>query len=445
MAVFQFEPGFQRGILRLMQVDSAFCMRAIQHVNVSFFTVESLGWVFRVFQQYWKDYQQPCGDIALRGALRYVPETKAVLYYTEVEQIIALGRVADAEYVRAQLSDFCRRNLFAIAHQESARLFNDQKTVEAYDTMAKAQDEIRKIDFTDNSRQWFFEELVARQRQRFINRHEQHAFATGIGELDSMASGGVQAGEVWAVLAYAKRCKTTWLCNQGFRAVRMHGATVLHVVLEGQKGAIPAKYDTLFSDELYSLVKIGEIDSQRYAAMQAEYLEHRKRLVVRVWNDWDVTIEKIVGEIDELRVSHDFSPELLILDYVDLLRSRYRVDSETQHQVEASRDLKRLVNDRELACWTAWQAQRPKPNANTQQHVLTSASVADAYAKVRIVDSYGSLNATDEEMQKSEMRVYWEAAREGLIGKCWTISNDLSRSRMVTEVIAAETEPTTMV
>lgn len=436
MAAFQFEPGFQRAILRLMMVDELFCLRATQHVRASFFTVEPLGWIFSIFEAYWKEYQRTCTDIPLRGALRYARPEKTGAYYGEIEAVIAVGAVAEAEYVKAELSNFCRRNLFSQAHQESARLFNAGKATEAYDVMAQTQDEIRKIDFGAVERQWFFEELDDRQRARYRRSMEGYAFRTGINDLDYATEGGVQVGEVWAVLAYAKRCKTTWLANQGFNAVRMHNAKVLHIQLEGRSNEMGDKYDALFGDALFNAVKRGDVDARTYAAMQSEYLQYRKHLVIRTMNDWDVNILNVKSEMDELR-SHGFDTEMLILDYVDLLRSRYPADSETKHQVEASRDLKRLAITEEVACWTAWQAQRPPANAHTREHVLTSASVADAYAKVRIVDSYGSLNATDDEMANNKMRVFWEGHRNAPVNRTWLIENDLSKQKMVTSIVSS--------
>ena len=60
--------------------------------------------------------------------------------------------------------------------------------------------------------------------------------------------------------------------------------------------------------------------------------------------------------------------------------------------------------------------------------------MADAYAKVRIVDAYGSLNATDEEMKQGRMRVFMEGHRDAPINQLYTIHNDLSRMTMITRV-----------
>ncbi len=441
MAAFQFEPGFQRTILRLMMIDDVFCMKCLQHCRASFFTIEPLGWMFNIFEAYWKTYNLTCSDVPLRGALGYISKEKTPTYYAEIEAVIACGGVPEAEYVKHELGNFCRRNLFAQAHQESARLFNSDKPDEAYDVVARTQDDIRKVDFGDIDRQWFFEELQDRQRDRYKRSIERSAYATGLTELDKATDGGVQRGEVWSVLAYAKRCKTTWLCNQGFNAIRMHAEPVLHVILEGQGHQISAKYDSLFGNQLYRKVKRGEIDPQVFGSMHEEYLQNSNLLVIRTLNDWDVNIMQVKAELDELK-GHGFNPGMLILDYIDLLRSRYKADSETKHQVEASRDFKRLCLTENVAGWTAWQAQRPKDNAHTREHVLTSGSVADAYAKVRIVDAFGSLNATDDELKKNEMRIFWEAHRDAPINKTWAITNDLDHQRMVTSILAtSDDEP----
>lgn len=439
MAAFSFDLGFQRALLRLMQKDELFCLRCVQHVRASFFTIEPLGWLFGLSVNYWKVYHLPPSDVVLRTEVRRVSADRVQFYMQEVEAVIAQGEVGEHEFVKAQLADFCRRNAFAIAHEESARLFNASQPDKAYDVMAAAQEQMQQIDFGSVDRQWFFEEFDERQRARIARQQRDRRFFTGIAELDRV-TGGVQPGDVWAMLAYAKIGKTTWLVNQGYNAVRVTKERVLHICLEGKKHEVPDRYDTLFSNCLYSRVKVGDIDLPTFRALEEEYSYNRGLLVTRFIDDWSTTALDIERELKELR-AHNFVPGMLILDYVDLLRARSRVESELQHQVEASRDLKRIATRHDLAVWTAWQAQRPRENAGLTPHILTSSNVADAYAKVRIVDAYGSINITDAERARGEMRVHIEASRGADIHKTWIVTNDLSRSRMVLDVVAAAPGP----
>ncbi len=416
-----------------MMVDQAFSGRALQWLDAGYFTTTPLGWMFKLFHEYWQRYESQCTDIPLREAVARLSEDKLLRYRHEIELVIALNYVPEREYVKDKLGDFCKRAIFAGAHDASAKLFNKGEPEEAYDTMARAQERIQAVTFEVVDRSWLFDELSERNRKRMRDAMDPltGVFTTGIQELDDLTDGGVHKGEVFAVLAYAKRCKTTWLINQGFHATRVHMRPTVHFILEGKGNQITARYDACFSQELYTRVKRGDIDAQLYRQMAQEYQGMRRMCVVRTLNDWDVTILDIQAELSYLR-TQGFIPEMSILDYVDLGRSRDRVDGETAHQVNFSRDYKRLINNTDMAGWTAWQAQRPKEGANTKEHVLTSSNVADAYAKVRIVDAYGSLNATDDEMARGEMRVFWEGHRDAAVNKLWTITNDLSRMRMLT-------------
>lgn len=432
MTEFRHEAPFQRAVLRLCMTDDAFLSKAAEHLLPEHFTTEGLGAVFKVVKQYWEQYGGRVTGMALYQIVAAFPPERASRYLPEVAAVVALGDVAEADYVCAELRDFIRKSIFAVAHREAMLLFNDGKHDDAYDAMARAQERIVGVDFEAEDRQWFFDELPARQVARHYRTvSADNGIMTGITDLDRLTDGGVQPGELWSVFAYAKRCKTTWLINMGFNATRVHRAPTLHIVLEGKGSQISDRYDACFGQELYSHVKRGEISASVYRMMQEDYAELRRLLVIRTLNDWDVSVLHIVAELKKLRAD-GFRPKVLIVDYMDLLRARDRVDSETQHQLSAARDLKRLVLNEDLSAWSAWQATRPKPGAHTREHILTSAEIADSYAKARIVDAFGSLNATDDEMLRGEMRVFFEGCRDAPINKVYHVTNDLSRMRMVT-------------
>ena len=435
---FTFDVGFQRAVLRLMMIDEAFAVKAIQYLKPDYFTVPSLGWTYRLFFDYWQTYQRGCTDIPLRDAVLRLGDEHRTRFANEAEMIIACGVVPESDYIKEKLQDFCQQAVFSIAHQESATLFNTGKKTQAYDVMARAQERIADIGFEQEQRVWLFDELQERQRLRWRAQMDpmRGVFTTGLPQLNALCEGGVHLGELWAVFAYAKRCKTTWLINQGFNATRMHQRPTLHLLLEGRLDMISARYDACFSQELYSRVKRGEIDPQLFQALQEEYAGLRRLLVIRKLPGWDNTIEHTLAELHYLK-SQGFIPEMMITDYMDLGRKRDpgRNETETSHQIAYARDLKRLHEDRNMAGWSAWQAQRPRKDAHTREHILSESNVADAYAKVRIVDAYGSLNATDEEMDKGEMRYFQEGHRDAPVHKVWTITNDLSRMRMLTSAV----------
>lgn len=438
MQQLTFDKSFQRAVLRLMMVDDGFAVKAFEWLSHEMFTVPAFGWVFQACREHWVTWSMRATDMVLRENVRRLPQEQALRYSSEVEAIIALGNVPEAEWVKAKLAEFIKQAIFATAHRDSAKPFNAGDTEGAYRLMMEAMERIQDVDFDRVDRSWLFDELDERQRERIRKAMDPGAgcFTTGIHQLDEITEGGVKLGELWAVFAYAKRCKTTWLVNQGFNATRVHRQPTLHLLLEGQIDTVTARYDACFSGELYASVKRGDIDSRLYYELRQEYASLRRLMVVRRLDGWDNTIDDVRGELHYLK-SQGFRPQMLITDYMDLGRKRdaSKNANELDHQVGFARDLKRLHENEGMAGWSAWQAQRPSKGAHTKEHVLTSANVADAYAKVRIVDAFGSLNATDDEMNEGVMRFFQEGHRDAPVNRLWTITNDLSRMRMATGVI----------
>lgn len=439
---FPFDVAFQRSIVRLAMLDEGFAVRAYKHVQPSYFTTRTLGWIWTSMLAYWQKYAVRMTEIPLRDALRFVEPEDVALYAAEIDAICAVPYVAEHAYIKVALAEFCKRSLFAENHKASETLYNQGKFDAVYDATQRAMDKIREISFEDENRAFFFEEFEDRQKRRLIESASsfQSIISTGLGPLDDLCNGGAAEGEVWLVQGYAKAGKSTWLLNMGFTCLRMHREPVLHIQLEGKRQQTEDRYDTRFAGELYSVVKKGEITPTLYRDILEEYRRLRGLLVIRALTDWDTTVLDIETELKNLG-ARGFKPKMLVCDYLDLLRSRNKyVDSETQHQLEAARDLKRLTMNWNLVTHTASQTQRPEKNADDVKHLIKSGSVADAYGKVRIVDFLGSLNATREERAAGVSRFLAEFHRDSPMGVVLKLQNDISRMQMGIQVTTLDME-----
>ena len=380
---FPFDVRFQRSVLRLVMIDDGFAARAFKHVDPGFFTSRALGWMFLKSRGYWETYSRRVSDLVLRDMLRNVEAEHVAAYSAEIDEVVMLGQVPDADYIKQELREFVRRALFSRAHAESATAYNEGKTNDAYAITMKALESINAVDFDVIDRQWFFEEFGDRQRERFRKAANKHlnAFSTGIPDIDRLTDGGGQRGEVWLIAAEAKVGKTTWLINQGGQAAQIHGARVAHFILEGKGEQTADRYEAFFTNCLYTDVKRGDVNAKVYAAIIEEYERLRRRLVLRTMNDWDTTVIHIETELKQLR-AEGFIPDVIVIDYLDLLRARNAKGmSETDQQVEAARDTKKLAIRNDALVWTASQMRRPKEGDENVERVLRVSAIADAYAK----------------------------------------------------------------
>ena len=230
--------------------------------------------------------------------------------------------------------------------------------------------------------------------------------------MDDVLDGGLSRAEVGCWIAYAKRGKSTALMHHGVVGTRGLRRYVLHIVLEGTLKQTENRYDTRFSEELYSTIKRGAIDAGAYGRLQAEYEALTRLLVVRAFTQhWEYTALNIEQEIKELR-SYGWKPDIVIVDYGDLLRSRGKADSELAHQKAGFQDLHRIAEREEVALWTASQAQRPKGTSDEMEHLIKARDIADAYAKIRLCDFIGSINQTNQERQDHRIRLFANEYRD---------------------------------
>lgn len=419
---------FQKSLLRLMAEDPSFGSLLVERMKPEYFENEVFAWILNYDQLYYKKYNAVPPLRVLMEETRLLPEKTREIYRL-MSWEISQADLSCESWVRDKTIDWLKRNMFVMGFKETRELFNQGKVVESYDHMMRTMDAVYNVSWEKVDREWFFDELGARQSLRLSKDLGADAIPTGIHELDLIFGGGLHLGELGIWLAYPKRGKTTLLVNHGAQAVRRADKNVLHVVFEGSRQMIASRYDTLFAQEAYGRVKQGQISKEAYERMTYDYQMFRRRLVIRGFTEkWSYSVADIYEECRELKRLYSWEPELVIVDYLDLLRARetHRAASETEMQRAACRDLKTFANQGH-AVWTASQPQRPKDNSDLTEELLYSRRIADCYDKIRVADYIGSINATDAEIGAHVARLFAELYRDNAANKVIRVYQDFSK------------------
>jgi len=348
-----------------------------------------------------------------------------------VETLLAMpDDYRDNEYARSEVVEWARQQTFIAGFNASRDAWNNGDSAEAYSTMMRHIEKMDDLKLEDADRGWFFQELADRQARREDGLRVVKGIPSGVHKLDAAMNGGLSAGELEVVLAYSGIGKTFWAVQRGFVAARLRCRT-LHFVLEGGRGKTEDRYEARFAQTLYHEVKTGNIDPDRMAAMQREYARMKDLLVVRGFGDrqqWQVTYDDLLAEIRELRTSQGWVPDMIVVDYGDLLHAVG--DNEYQRQKVAFRQLKALSEriefrgHRGYAVCSPSQAQRPSQGADERVHVLRPRDIADSYEKVRVADAIISLNRTNEEKEQKLARVHLGKYRDSEDGLTVRVSTD---------------------
>ena len=192
------------------------------------------------------------------------------------------------------------------------------------------------------------------------------------------------------------------------------------------------RYEARFAQAMFSAVRQGDISPDVLARLDADYQSLRHNLVIRAWNDgdkaWAVTFDDLITELKTLRRDFGWVPELIVVDYGDLLAEKG--DNEYERQKLAYRKLKSLSERIDFpghhgyAVCSPSQAQRPDKGADTREHVLRPRDIADSYEKVRAGDVVVSINRTLAEKEHKSARVHLGKYRHDEDGGTWRVTTE---------------------
>jgi len=205
---------------------------------------------------------------------------------------------------------------------------------------------------------------------------------TGIPHLDYALDGGISRGELAVVLAPPKRGKSTTLINIGFGGLAcVLGYNVVHYTMEMSEKKVIARYDDRAAG--YA-VKYKKVAPQKFTDVLSHRIKKlvRGRLFVKGYPTRTATPTTIRTHLS-LLMSRGFIPDMVIVDYADIVKAERRLGEMRHEQAGIYEDLRQLAGEFNVAVWTGSQA----PRGALEKESLTLADFAEAFEKAAIIDA----------------------------------------------------------
>jgi replicative DNA helicase len=130
------------------------------------------------------------------------------------------------------------------------------------------------------------------------------------------------------------------------------------------------------------------------------------------------TVQDITNCIDNLQYYNDWVPDVVVIDYADLLTSKLK--GEVRHQLDDIwSNLRRVALQRNICVITASQSGRASANSDA-----TEETIAEDIRKIAHVTKMIAINATKEEKANGLLRIAQLAERddESVYGQCYVTS-----------------------
>lgn len=326
--------------------------------------------------------------------------------------------ISDAKAVLLKLVDFGKQQAFVNATLEAADKLDkgDRNLRPLFDKASLVGEDLLDlgIDYKQDAETrfaWYRD--PAKQTEDLIR--------TGIPHLDAMLDGGLARGELGVVLAPPKRGKTTTLLNIAFGALTaVQRYNVVHYSLEMHQDKIARRYDDRLMGER---VKYRKSDPDRYSTMVAERLRKtvRGKLFVKNYATRTATVSKLRSHLSML-AARGFHPDLLIVDYADIMQPERRLGEMRHEQAGIYEDLRQLAGEFNCVIWTASQTSR----GALEKDIITIDDFAEAFEKAAIVDAAVAFCQTNDERIEHKCRLFGAALRNQEDGR--TVECEIRRN-----------------
>lgn len=209
-----------------------------------------------------------------------------------------------------------------------------------------------------------------------------------------------------------------WLTMIGANALR-EGKNVLHYTFELSETAIGIRYDSNLCDMDSSEVM------DRKDEVKAFYEENRLgRLFIKEYPTNTASIYTIRSHIERLDLK-GFKPDIIVIDYADIMRSTRQFDS-LRHELKlVYEELRGLAMELQVPIWTA--SQSNKEGANSE--VIDMTNMSEAYGKAMICDVIVSVSRRPHEKASGWGRLYVAKNRAGRDGLVFPVRMNTARSK----------------
>jgi replicative DNA helicase len=327
----------------------------------------------------------------------------------------------DLQFVKDKSLDFCRKQALKAALENAV----DQMQADKYESIVESIRKAVQVGTAPSVGHDFFNEMDAR-----FTRLKRDTIPTGIPELDKkeLLNGGSGKGELLCVVGGSGSGKSHFLTMIGANALR-HGKNVLHYTFELSETAVGIRYDSNLCD----------MDSNEVMDRKDEvkkFYDNNKlgRLFIKEYPTNTASIFTIRSHIERLDLK-GFKPDIIIIDYADIMRSTRQFDS-LRHELKlVYEELRGLAMEFSIPIWTASQSNKEGANAE----VIDMTNMSEAYGKAMICDFIISVSRRSHEKATGWGRLYVAKNRAGRDGLIFPARINTARSTF--EIVGAADVP----
>ena len=424
----------QDGSIRLMIEDKEFLKRCRNLVKPQIYDGMVRATICKQIYKFYDNYQDAPNasffdfffDESKRRSFNKKDEPLFEMYFDEIYK-----EDWNKKYVVDGISRLVQFQTLTKAVLRSAELINQEKYSDIKKIMIDALNtQVGLTDLGVNLWEWDCNEED--EENDFICR-------TGVSHLDEKI-GGYKRSELFLYLA-ATNVGKSWALINGVKSVLLEGKNCIYYTMEMTERKILNRLASVMSgmrskhrnfnksvtvtyiDGEEQVLGGDEFDGGRFKKISKSYERKGGNCFIKGGIEGRTTVDDISAHIDDLEARKGIVPDIIFVDYADLLKGSKKFDRDDLEATDNYINLRALAKERNIAVVSAAQGNRESIDVRRVGLKKMARSIGGA----RVADVVMTLNQTEDEVNSGLMRMFAAKVREAekyfeiTVRQCFTV------------------------
>ena len=397
---------FQQKVLGLLLTDRKFLVDISDSLTDEYFENPSRKWIVKHIMKYFDEYHTtPTMDALSIEVKKQDNEVQRIAVIEELKEAYKQSDLApDKEYIEQEFAKFCQNQQMKKAIMTSVDLLNDGD----YDAIKKLVTKAIISTQEKNTGHDYEKDIEARYRL-----DDRKAILTPWKEINQITQGGYGKGDLVIFFGGPGAGKSWATISMAMEAVKI-GAKVVYYSLELGDGYVGKRFDA-------NLTGIAVDQLPMYRQKVEETVGGLKgKLIIKEYPPKRASLDDIEKHLEQLHTQHDFVPDAVFIDYLDLLRNRRSRNERKDDVDDIYTDAKGLAKELGIPIISPSQVNR----SGSQDKVVEGDKAAGSYDKIMIGDIIISTSRLRKDKLANTARWHVIKNRYGVDGVTFTCEFD---------------------
>lgn len=413
----QYGNHFQKKILQALLSDPSWAEQMSEVLEPAYFDLKYLHYLAERYLQYSRKYKAyPSLQLLVAIVKDELRQTSDLAMRDQVVEYLRSLKdnpdMGDIPMVKDKSLEFCRRQALKRALEKTVDLIETERYESIVDTIKQA--------VTVGTTASLGHDLMDDVESRYID-NARKVIPTGFPELDAkkILNGGYSIGDMCTIVASTGVGKSHFLVALGANAMRL-GFNVVYYTFELSEAKIGLRFDSNFTGIDTNEIMLRKDEVKKFY----ESTDKLGKLRIKYYPTNTATVNHLRAHLEKLSLK-GFVPDVVLIDYADIMRSSRQYDSPRYEMKLIYEELRSLGMERNVAVWTASQSNRDGSNAE----IVDATNMSESFGKAFICDVLLTLSRRPSEKALGTGRLFVAKNRNGMDGIVYPINIDTARSR----------------